>query len=743
MSQAKPQLNSNIVSEPLKKEEVPTDSNTRGAASFLLGISRKWFGGGGDEWRRWRRAFDSPVPFVLLLAALLALVLAWQVPFSYTLDSSGELGLDQPFFRNFNSIEKTAPDGNKPGQYYRWSKGEGSLDFQGIGRRPYRLQMNLTADANPDKRYILYANTLKIAEGQIEPGIKTYIFEVPASAISYKNGNLRLVLKMQGFTPGKDPRELGFVFFSAKLEPVGSDPVVPPLTQLGLLLGVVMLAYLLLARAGFSPWRSAGVAALMTSIPVYVVATPADRIWLTIYSTEVAFAFGWALLMVVLLDIPMRKVWTVGWERRWVLSIFGLGLALRLSGLLHPQALTNQLGGPPVIDLGFHVNRFSALWDRGLWWDKIASQEWGSRLTYYPHTTYAIMGLFQWLIPDRKLLILVWTATLESSRILLIFYLVKRVTNDGRSATIAAFFLAAMPVNLLSLAWGQTANLFAEWLMLVALCITVVKWEQLRKPGYFAILTATLWASFIVHPGAVILSGVVFGAIGGLWWLFRDSRRQAKFFLLAYALAIVLAFASYHWVTVQEMIPQALQSLDSRGKGGAVGNTGQTGFRVGGSVRDQRLGFVVRDDIPTFGEMLVEGAKGFWREARVYYDVIPLLLFPIGLFWLRRRKQKAEIGNQKLEIKDRLFWAGVIWMATGLLFAIVGLLLNLYVRYSLFMLPFVAVGAGLFLGQLWRRQEAAGRGWAAALLTFSIAAWIGLGTATLFFDRMIYLYHGP
>ncbi len=710
-----------------------------------------------DPFQSWRRVLATPAPFVLLLVGLLALGLAWQTPFSYTLDSGGPLSLDQPFFRNFNSLENTVPKGNQ-GEWFRWSKGEGSLDFPGVGRRAYRVQFNLFADLNPNKKYTLYANTQKIAEGVLEPGVKTYTFEIPASAISYKDGGLRLGLQMESFRPkevlkgSSDPRELGFALFSARLEAVGGGPVAPPLTHLGWLLGTIMLAYLIIAGAGLATWKAAGAAAILGAIPVYIIATP-SRIWLTLYSPELAFAFGWALLMVIIAAIFMRKVWTAGFEQSWVLAIFGLALALRLAGLLHPQALNNPSGGAPVIDLGFHLNRFRALWDSGLWWDKIESAEWGGRLTYYPHATYLMMGLFQWLIPDRKLLILVWMATLESSRILLLFYLVKKTIGDGRSAIIAAFLIAALPVNTLSLAWGQAANLFGEWLITVALCIAVVKWEQLRKPGYFAILTATLLASFIVHPGEVLLSGVVFGLAGGLLFIRPTSRKQAKYFLMAYGLAIILAFASYHWVTVQEMIPQALS--------GATANPNKPkGFRTGGSVADPRLPFVIKEGIQSVPEMLYEGALGFWREARIYYYFFPILLFGGAVVsgqWsvVSSRRRKTEDGRPKKHSvlspqssvlfppTSVLGWFGLAWAITGVLFAIVGLLLSLYVRYSLFMLPYIAVGSGVFLGGLWRRQAEIGRGWAAAFLTCALLAFFGISTLALFFDRMIYLYHGP
>jgi hypothetical protein len=696
------------------------------------------------EGRLWQRALNSPAPYALLFGLLLLFSLAWQVPFRYTLDSSNELKLDQPFMRNLNDIEKTTQ-----GEWFRWSKGEGTVDFPGAGKRAYHYEITAAGGIKPDTPYVLFANETKIAEGILEPGQKTYAFDIPAHAVPGKNGNLRLTLKVEGvvpaqLTPGStDRRELGFPFFSARITPTGDGPVVPPFTQLGWLIGSVMLAYFLLARAGFSPWRAVIGAGLLALIPAWVVASPGARPWLTIFSDKITFAFGWALIMVVLADVPLRRVWSFGRERRWVLSIFGLTLALHLLGLLHPQTDTTV---NKIVDLGFHLHRFEALWDLGLWWDKIASGEWGGRETYYPPVTYLLMGPFNLLIPDRRLLLLLWMTTFEASRVLLMFYLVKKVTGQGRAAIIAALFMAILPVNTLSLAWGQVANLMGEWFILAALCLVAVKWDTLRRPLTFGLLTLALFLSFLVHPGEVVVSGVVFLAAGIVLWLRRESRKQATVMLAAFLLAVALAIGSYHWVTMRDMVPQALDSLNNKVQGKPEFTAKKDdihAFYVGGSVGDPRLGLVRRQGVDTVGELITGGLKGFWSEARVYYAVFPLLMLPWGLWWLWRSSRQRETGQEEQANRAarRLFWIGLVWVGTTVVFALVGLLLNLYVRYSLFLLPIVALCAGLFLDRLWARQEQRGRGWTGMLLTVSLGSWITIGTLALFFDRLIYYGH--
>ncbi|MEI6046662.1 MAG: hypothetical protein WCS37_20100, partial [Chloroflexota bacterium] len=464
-------------------------------------VTRSFFGWLTNEWQMWRQALTSPALLVLLVGSLLVLGLAWQVGFSYKLDSEQSYQLDQPFLANFNSIEKTPKE--QPAQfYYRWSKGSARLTFPGIGKHDYLIKVRMANEPNPSSAYTIYANETMIAAGEFLPGANDYEFKIPALSITGKDGNLDLRFEVKSFQPKGDPRQLGFVLISAELEAAGSSFVIPPLEQVAYLVGVILLAYLICARAGFNGWLAAGVGGFIALALAYGVARPGARIWLAVFSPQLVFAFGVALFGLALVDVPLRRVWGVRRERAWVLTIFGLSLAIKLAGTLHPQIF--------MVDLGFHYNNFSALWDNQEWFRKIKSAEWGSRETFYPPTTYLFAGLFQWLVPDRLLLLKLWMCIVESTRCLLVYYLVKRTLGDGRMAIIAAFMMAVLPVAVISLSFAQAANLFGEWLILAILCLVIVKYEQLRRPPYFIALTFLLLVAFVQHPGVILLSGSVF-----------------------------------------------------------------------------------------------------------------------------------------------------------------------------------------------------------------------------------------
>ncbi len=66
----------------------------------------------------------------------------------------------------------------------------------------------------------------------------------------------------------------------------------------------------------------------------------------------------------------------------------------------------------------------------------------------------------------------------------------------------------------------------------------------------------------------------------------------------------------------------------------------------------------------------------------------------------------AEAAPFAKPILRRLRTLSAAWVVTAMLFALVGLFTNLYVRYALFLLPLVALGSGALLEWLRRRGQA-------------------------------------
>jgi hypothetical protein len=140
--------------------------------------------------------------------------------------------------------------------------------------------------------------------------------------------------------------------------------------------------------------------------------------------------------------------------------------------------------------------------------------------------------------------------------------------------------------------------------------------------------------------------------------------------------------------------------------GTSSGNPGASAVHllVGGAVSDKSLGLFVRY-IDTWSDWFWAGLLGIWAELWAYFKVWPLLgailgfalISPLGL------RRPASPSPPISGVRRRLYLAGLAWALSALVFLIVGWRFNLYVRYSLFALPIVAIGAAFLLARMYER----------------------------------------
>ena len=104
--------------------------------------------------------------------------------------------------------------------------------------------------------------------------------------------------------------------------------------------------------------------------------------------------------------------------------------------------------------------------------------------------------------------------------------------------------------------------------------------------------------------------------------------------------------------------------------------------------------------VHSWSMVMREGLKGFVAEARAYFRLLPLIAIPFALHWLWHGRASTTPGS-KVTQQRRVLWCLVAWLATATIFALIGLMLNLYVRYSLFVAPVVAICMGIVLARIW------------------------------------------
>jgi hypothetical protein len=216
---------------------------------------------------------------------------------------------------------------------------------------------------------------------------------------------------------------------------------------------------------------------------------------------------------------------------------------------------------------------------------------------------------------------------------------------------------------------------------------------------------------------------LVAGGRGG-----QDLRRRALQVAGALALALLAAFLLYYRNILPTMIETFAEIGSSRGGQGSVTEGDGISVLIGGAVNDRTLGLIIRE-VHTWAEWFWGGVDGFWREFWAYFKTWPLVGALLGFIALRPPRGTTPPLSGPVV---RLRLAALVWAASTLVFALVGWGLNLYVRYSLFLLPVVALGVGILLSRLWDRGR-----WGRAL-SLLLVAFYGLSALFLWQFRINY-----
>jgi hypothetical protein len=252
---------------------------------------------------------------------------------------------------------------------------------------------------------------------------------------------------------------------------------------------------------------------------------------------------------------------------------------------------------------------------------------------------------------------------------------------------------------VLPYSWGITTNVFGEFFALCVLALLVLAPPSASpRTKWFWALAVSLGIALLSHPGVAQLTGVGVAATVALWLVFGRTawiRRAALWSAGASVLALVAVYLVYY----VNVIPDMLRTLGEIREARAEEAAGGLNMRVGGSVADRSLGLPVRF-VDNWADWFTGGLEGFWNEARAYYRVWPLFGAILGFVGTIATRQR--LSRDARRVSPAVLAAGG-WGVAVLIYALVGWIANLYVRYALFALPLVALGAGALLATLSRR----------------------------------------
>lgn len=601
--------------------------------------------------------FEAPLYFLLLFTLLVGLA-AYQVPVAFHLEVGGPH--DVPYLGSFHEPEQAAfPD---LGVNYRWTQARSGMRFPGLGRQPLEVRLRLYAPgiASPDVSPAgLWLGETLLFSTTVGPRWQVYRLLLPPEALPA--GDLFLELRTPTFRPPGEGRELGLAVDWVEVRSLGAGRTEPAWGQVGVLVGCVFLAYLLLRRWGLSRRWSALLLLLGSGLLGYLLGW--HRFGLTLFIIPLVLLLAAGLLLSALFLPCLERSRLPIRQARLLWAVLLLGFLLRLGGVLYPQFRSS--------DLLFHVHRAEWAWAGNLLFT--ADLPDVNLPAPYPPGLYITIAPLALFPADLSLVMKVSGAALDTLCGLLLYFLALRLSGRNDVALFSLLLAEAAPVTFLLFSWGNYTNMFSRAALLGALVLLIV--QPCRRPIGSPLPLAGLFLLILLGHFADSLLLVAFVLTATTLGMFTSlGRRPAWWTLGALALAGAAAFALYYSASpVWEALVGGLQRM-GQGEG--------------------RLGTFL-NPLPQFLS---------------FVQPLPILLALPGLVLLRRVRgwTAAVLGGALL---------------AALLFGLGQAFYGFSTRYSLFILPVLALGAGAMLAGL------KGRGMAGRLavgLLLALVLWNGL-----------------
>lgn len=623
----------------------------------------------------------------LVLAGIALVSAAYQVPFRLNLPLATPLAtpIDQPFVHGFY-LSEHGPDGA-----YRWTRGRSTLTLDGIGSGvPLVLTFRALAwrPANKDAAHISV-----IMEGRelaTYPGAaewKNYVVQIPADR---NPDQLKLTFESSTFRSKVDARRLGIAVSSFQLEPPAAwVPTLPSPYQMVLVALVTVGLYAVARQLLIAPRRAFWLALACLLVPVALIA--AARPFYTAFSSNMIWLVALNYALAVSVPFVARgllqraDMQLSNRQAQWLWILFLIGFNVRWIAELYPTA---NFG-----DSLFHLHRLDAVAAGQVLFSSSSGAIGFEQTIPYPPALYLLLTPFTAWIPNHIALLGTFVSLIDTLAAVLIYVLVFQATNRARAAWLAMALDLFLPIAVLNFAWAIYANLLAQTALLLILTLWIfqARSSALSPKLMFGFALVLAFLSHVTAP--IVLIAFAGVAALGLYFFSKTARRALvtrPLFILA--VALVVAVALYYAQFIPAIVEGSSNIASARTTRGDAGNALAT---VGGGVKYTSIG-LVRVPVYSVPQWIEEGAKGLAREAWVYFAVFPLLLAPFGYYRLAQMPRGRVLAT--------FGWAG---LAVGVFFALVGVVFDVYVRYPLFLLPFLAIGCGITLdlwfsrGRLW------------------------------------------
>jgi hypothetical protein len=471
----------------------------RGEARTLLALTKWWV----------------LLPVVLLFLGTSFLL--YQTPGNYVVDVGSPS--DEAYTLNFHT---RLTDGATT---YRWSDVYGYLLFPGIGgSRPFTA--TITVDMGRTAPLQIYMNGTQMYSSTLTFGWKTLVLRVDGThPQAVQSRDTVIELRSSDYRAEDSPTEpKGVKVDSAVItQDLNGGIIWPPVAPLLWFTVALALFYIVVGRVALN-WSSLqrarlyGLPALLALAGLILSTLSTNRIFIAANADHIAATLATVFLISLVVELLLRLRFSAltAQHCRILAGLMALAFLLRFGGMALPQSV--------IVDMPYHMRWLNTLLT-GDWQSlyfpgglSAVPREWGmellipkSPLFYFAFAPLSILPFdletsAKWLI-----------SLLDSSVVLVVFWLARRCGARVGAALFASALYAVMPLAFRAFAYGILPTIFAQWLAVLLLAAllafrpsrsNLLAWLGVLLLIILVLLsfpTVALFASLVVTAYAVLL----------------------------------------------------------------------------------------------------------------------------------------------------------------------------------------------------------------------------------------------